>query len=220
MSWDTLMAEARKKQGKTTPVTVSASKSITLNKNTESGNSTKWDSLISDARRKQSEKRATEYQKYIQSDEYKYAKENESRLKSGLGYNVNNGQIYTFNGVTKDSLQKSIAWADSEIEKLKAQGGHSTKVGEWTDKLLTYAGYGDKTKDRFSVADNITESSARLRELESQRAVYSKYLDSMIKSEDLEKIKSDALAENKFGAIFNIDNEQKLYFLNAGESIQ
>ena len=217
MSWDTLMAEARKKQGKTTPVAVSTSKSTSSNKNTESGNSTKWDSLIADARRKQTEKRAAEYQKYIQSDEYKFAKENESRLKSGLGYNVNNGQIYTFNGVTKDSLQKSIAWADSEIEKLKAQGGHSTKVGEWTDKLLTYAGYGDKTKDRFSEADNITESSARLRELESQRAVYTKYLDSMLKSEDLKKIKSDVLAENKFGAIFNIDNEQKLYFLNAGE---
>ena len=214
-TWEERIAHAKKVNAQNSSAGVkstSAVKPVTATVQEKS-----WDDRINHTKRVNAAKQAADYQKYIQSDEYKYAKENEKRIKSGLGYNVNNGQIYTFDGVTKDSLQKSISWADSEIEKLKAQGGHSTKVGEWTDKLLTYAGYGDKTKDRFSEADNITESSARLRELESQRAVYTKYLDSMLKSEDLEKIKSDALAENKFGAIFNIDNEQKLYFLNAGE---
>ena len=58
-------------------------------------------------------RQAADYQKYIQSDEYKFAKENESRIKSGLGYNVNNGQIYSFEPLTKDSLQESVPLRNS-----------------------------------------------------------------------------------------------------------
>ncbi len=182
-----------------------------------SGQTKSWDDRIAHAKRVNAAKKLDEQKKLINSNEYKWASENEKRLKSGLGYNVNNGQIYSFEPITRDSLQKSIAWADSEIKKLKEGGGHSTKVGEWTDKLLTYAGYGDKKKDRISEAEEIAEASAKLRELEGQRAVYSKYLENLQVKEDVEKLDSDIYAKNKIGAIFNIDNEQKLYFLNAGE---
>ncbi len=134
-----------------------------------------------------------------------WASENEKRIQAGQPLQIVDGRIYSYIPLTKDILQKSIDWADSDIARYKEKGGHSSKAGEWTDKLLTYAGFGDKTKDRIDVADDIGYYSELLRKREGQRAVYLKYLENAEYEEVMSEINKNGDGE-LFRELYDIDS--------------
>ena len=131
------------------------------------------------------------------------AKRNAIKISTGRPLEITDGQIYTFEPLTKDSLQKSIAWADSEIEKLKSQGGSSSILGE----IVANIGNIGNPAKAMTQGKVIGDASKKLRELESQRAVYSKYLDSVEADEILKEIEKNGDGE-LFSELFRIDSEK------------
>lgn len=164
-----------------------------------SGQTKSWEERIAHAKKVNAEKQRAEYEAYIKTDEYKWASENEKRLKSGLGYDVNNGQIYSFEPLTKESLQKSISWADSEIEKLKSQGAS-------TDWFTAIGNFGLRLGGMEGVER--TELNQQLSDLQSQKAVYQKYLENAEYEEAMSEIKKNGDGE-RFSELFAIDSRKK-----------
>ncbi len=136
-----------------------------------------------------------------------WADENQRRIQAGRPLQIVDGRIYSYVPLTKDILQKSIDWADSDIARYKEKGGSSTKIGEFTDKLLTYAGYGDKNKSRSDSAEEIGYYSDLLREREGQRAVYLKYFENAEYEEAMAEIKKNGDGE-LFSELFAIDSRK------------
>lgn len=195
MRWEDMVAEARRKQGKTNAV-VTGSKEVAAKSGAEEkGRAPKWDSLVYQARKKQAEKHGKDYAAYLSSNEYKWASENETRKRSGLGLKINNGTIYSFSPLTTSDLKKSIEWADSEIEKRKDAGGHENKVGEAVGKLISYIGIGND-------AETIDKASDEIRQLEQDKVVYNRYLSALQDAEDMQLIKSRS-AEHLFEDLYN-----------------
>lgn len=168
-----------------------------------SGQTKSWDDRIAHAKSVNAAKAQERYQKLISSNEYKWAAENEKRLKTGLGYSVNNGQIYSFEPITRDSLQKSIEWADSEIKKLKEQGGSSSPI--W-DFLANLGNTGNDVR-ATTQGKKISDSSQQIRELEGQIAVYKKYLENAEYEEAISEIKKNGDGE-RFSELFAIDSRK------------
>ena len=137
---------------------------------------------------------------------YNAAQKNSKNILQGAPLEVTEGRIYTFEPLTRETLQKSIDWADSEIERLKKQGGKSSILGEMFANLGMMANNGQPSNRGKVIGD----ASEDIRELESYKSVLNRYLENIEYENAITRIKENG-DEELFSELYAIDTRKSSF---------
>ncbi len=188
-TWEERIAYAKKVNAQKNTAeakTASAVKPVSASSQTKS-----WEERIAYAKQKSAETLRAKQEEYKKTDEYKFASENEDRLKKGMGLKAHKGQVYSFSAPTYEQISSSLDWTDSEIAKIRENGGFSSKLGAFL------SGVGAAIVPGGNTYSDVEDMYNELNELQQSRAVLSQYKDAMQYEKDIARI-----AENDADALF------------------